>query len=192
MGAIKIMLVNVPPPIPHGEFVLVVSKMSRLFFIKPDKIVSISFPFSVRTEDGALAFGCAHHPNIDHGVTSKILSLVDADEVIEAGDVLAFADKVFEESEGDPDLWSLLRYLLTEEDGYVRYDHDALRANGHFHPLHHLDVFYSGPATFKLGLPTEIDRESLTNLFDLTTECLYVTRPSSAAIDRFIGKLSRR
>ncbi len=62
------------------------------------------------------------------------------------------------------------------EDGYVRFDRDEDRVNGHYHPLDHLDVFYSNKATFKLGLRAHLDESQFLDILDIGTECHYLNK----------------
>lgn len=191
MNAVKVMLVNHPPPTDRvaGEVILAVSKMSRLFFVAANKIVTIAFPFVVDESAEGVAFRSPHFGEVDSRVTSHIVALLDSNEVFSSSEVLDFAVRVDEEGH---DLWALFRHLLIEEDGYLRYDYDPVRHSGHRHPLHHLDVFHSGLATFKVGLQSALTGDGLRDALDLTTDCFYLSSPvSGSPFTRLLDKLRR-
>jgi len=81
---------------------------------------------------------------------------------------------VADEDQIDRDLWALLRELLLWEDGYIRYDDDVGNENGDIHPRYHLDVFYSGSATFKLGLRQAIQHVTFADILDINTSCRFL------------------
>ena len=67
---------------------------------------------------------------------------------------------------------------LMKELGYgagYRYDHDEGRSNGHIHPLHHFDVFYSSGSTFKLGSADGVSKEQFVDVLNLNTNCHFVS-----------------
>ena len=176
MRSIKMMSIgiNEPTDTAAATVVLIVSKMSRLFFISPKRIFSINFPFFVMEESGGLRFRSHAHKNIDSKATSDILALLENEELLNSFEILRFAEPILDACAADEHIWSLFRELLLVEDGYIRYDHDEERADGHRHPLHHLDVFYSNGSTFKLGLPSAIGSRDLEDLLDLGTDCHFI------------------
>ncbi|MDB5970093.1 MAG: hypothetical protein JWQ90_2543 [Hydrocarboniphaga sp.] len=176
MNAIKLMIVNRPPPddFVAGELVLSVSKMSRLFFSCESKIISLAFPFFTETNEEGVFFRSQLYGDIDSRVTSILLALVTSNTVLTCTSALDLAGIFEEEVAGDTALWPLFFDLLTYDDGYLRYECDGERQNGHLHPLHHLDIFYSGRATFKLGLRRGIDVDGMRDVMDLLTDCSYL------------------
>lgn len=175
MRSMKIMLLPaIPAPGAVGSIVLAIDKMSRLFFVLDDKIFSINFPFVALESGGALAFRSIHHSDINSMVTSQVLSLLDIDNVFENREILHFAEPISDLCQSDEDLWCLFRELLMQEDGYIRYDHDVERVNGHLHPLHHLDVFYTTGNTFKLGLKHIVSLVNFSDVLNVNTNCHYV------------------
>lgn len=177
MRTIKIMLLPaLPNPGTVGKVILRVDKMSRLFFVFDKKIFSINFPYVVTEVDGLLEFRSLHQAKIDSAFTSHVLSVLDMDESFENREILNFADPISDICLFDADFWSLLRELLMCEDGYIRFDHDDVRADGRRHPVDHLDVFYSSGSTFKVGLDTSISHDVLCDLLDLNTDCHYLIR----------------
>lgn len=177
MNTLKTMLAYVPigDADAAGRLVLVVSKMSRVFFISSNKVFSITFPFFTNLTDDTFEFKTHACDQIDNRVTSEIISLIDAG-VLSDGNIWSFVEPIEVACEIDENIWNLLRELMLCEDGYLRYDHDVDRANGHIHPLHHIDVFYANNSTFKIGLLTELSQVDLADLLDVTTACHYLQK----------------
>lgn len=159
-----------------GSVTLAVSKMNRLIYVSQKKIFSIAFPFFVQERDGRLQFRSHSHPQIDNKATSDVLALMAIPRLFESADVLDFADPVCAACDFDTNIWNLLRDLLLYEDGYVRYDDDAINKDGHRHPQFHLDLFYSHGATFKTGLRSAISGSQLLDILDVETDCHYLSR----------------
>lgn len=176
MRVMKIMMVNqkIDNDQCKGKFVLRVDKMSRLFFSSDNKIYSINFPFFVSELNGKFVFKSHSHSDIDSQVTSQILGLLDSTNLFESSDFVQFIDPIDDACELDNRLWGLLRDLLVFEDGYIRYDFDTEHEDGHRHPLHHLDVFYSTATTFKIGLKKAIDHEYFADILTLASDCHYL------------------
>lgn len=173
---VKVMLhpTEVEPTQQAGTITLAVSKMSRLFYQSKRKSFSLAFPFQVRVHAEQLRFFSASHPQIDSRVTSEILALLDHPRVFSSREILDFADPICSACDIDTDIWSLFRDLLTFEDGYVRYDDDASNANGHRHPQHHIDLFYSQGTTFKTGLRNAISETQFLDILNIETDCHYL------------------
>lgn len=181
MKTIKVLLLNSSPSKEQtvGEIVLLVAKMSRIFFVSANKVYSIAFPFIVSERGNELNFRTHCHSGITHRVSSDVLALLESSDVFDSSEVLAFADSVDAIAQIDPEIWALFRELLLSEEGYIRYDYDTERHNGHYHPINHFDVFFSSSATFKLGLHAQSDIEDLVDTLDAATECRYVTKAPS-------------
>lgn len=179
LGAIKIM--RLPSSTegvsnPTGKLLLHMDKMSRLTFVGGAKIFSVSFPFKVQARDGSFTFSSSCIDDIDSVVISSALTLFPADVDHETECVASFADFILDTVSERPGFWGFVRELLTMEDGYVRFDTDPAHENGTLHPLHHLDVFYSNGATFKLGLNRGLDHLDLLDILDTTSACHYLDR----------------
>jgi len=179
MKSIKVFLLSDPPSQQQvqGKIVLAVSKMSRIFYVSEKKVYSLAFPFFVTEKDGLLTFKTHSHADINHKVSSDILELLGASNVFQSAEVLAFAESVDDMAQFDPQIWTLFRYLLLSEEGYVRYDYDEKNEDGHFHPLNHFDIFFSAASTFKLGLQAPTDIDKFVDLLDRNAECHYITPP---------------
>lgn len=178
MNAVKAFLVQQPPIDSNvaASLSICVSAMSRLLCAMGDgqKIFSISFPFTVRTDGSELCFFSRAGIAIDSQMSSLILTLVNTDGVLQAIDPYAFMDPVLTATDINNGAWSLLRELMLAEDGYVRYDWDTVRENGHLHPEHHLDFCYSNASTFKVGLPGQLTRDDFLAILDVNIDCHYL------------------
>ena len=131
--SIKIMLtpLEVPPEYRAGEMTLLIQKMSRLIFRSENKMFSVAFPFLCTEQDGQLLFHSHEHPSIDSKTTSDILSILNAPNLLTTSDVLSFADPICTACDIDSHIWNLFREMLLTEGGYVRYDDDVAREDGH-------------------------------------------------------------
>lgn len=178
MKTVKILLVNNSPGEEQtvGKIVLLVDKMSRIFFVSPTKVYSIAFPFVVSDGEDGLNFRTHSHSGVTHRVSSDVLSLLESADVFDSSEVIAFAEPVDEIAQFDTEIWTLFRELLLNEEGYIRYDYDTQREKGHYHPTNHIDVFFTSGATFKLGLHEQTNIDDLVDMLDAATECRYVTK----------------
>lgn len=159
-----------------ARLTICIDKMSRLFCTSEGgkKIFSVSFPFSVSFGNDQYRFLSREGIEIDSRVSSNIIALIDSGEILGVQDFCRFIDPIFEMLEYDPQLWSLVRELMIAEDGYIRYDWDEVREDGHRHPLHHLDVCYSNASAFKVGLGRQLDGPTLISILDVATDCHYL------------------
>jgi hypothetical protein len=176
MKSVKLMIANneVSDNAVAGTMVLVVSKMSRLFYFIEGKFFSIAFPFLVSDSGGELTYYTKHMIDIDSRVTSAVLSIIGSSETFDSICISEFADPIVGLAIYDCGFWPFLRELLMHEDGYLRYDYDKKRENGRIHPLHHLDIFYSSGGSFKLGLNRGFEEEALIDMFNTETDCHYL------------------
>lgn len=180
MNSIKYMLLNpsVKESDKKGSIILRIDKMSRIFFIKSDKFFSITFPFYVKKDD-SYSFNFKNEMNIDHRITSEVLSLLKEDS-FHSSCSLDFADKisVYQEDSCNENYWDFLKELLLMEDGYLRYDYDPKNYEKHKksdkHPLHHYDLNYSSNATFKIGLSKRITQEDFVDFLNIKTNCKFI------------------
>lgn len=195
MSAIKAFLANQPAREGQCEAQLsiIVMSMSRLFceLNGGRKIFSIAFPFKTLCESGELSFYSREGILVDSQISSQILALVEGGGVLDAADFYKFIDPIFDVTEVSPSIWTLLRELMLAEDAYVRYDWDEERADGHRHPIHHLDVHYSAGNSFKIGLPGGIDQATLISILNIEADCHYLNAavPAHAAAT---GRKTRR
>lgn len=149
----------------NGNLVIEINDIKRLYFFEQKRYYSIAFPFVIKkgnAEEKKFSFYCN-----DFEISSSLLA--NAQEVvtqlksqgfsaIEYIDLIAIIEDVsldecgkFDNKKADS-LWSIISYLFTTEDSYVRYDYDEEHVEMN-HPLNHLDVNYSTYGTYKIGLP---------------------------------------
>lgn len=176
MRVIKIMSTYQEPAVGQvaGNFTLIVDAMSRIFFVSEKKIYSLNFPFRVKGGYGEFHFYNHHHPDINSKSTSSILAFINDDGIFDEIDVLDFANPISDACLTDREIWGLMRELLLWEEGYLRYDDDPVHVNGNIHPRHHVDVFYSSGATFKLGLRKPVEHEWFSDMLDVNTDCQFI------------------
>lgn len=164
-----------------GKIVIYIDKMSRIFFEMENKIFSFCFPFSLeQMRDGKYKI---YDSLLDLEITNQMISMLYSifQEEGKLGESLeSVMDFVLESAEDfeykDVDnLWGIIFRLWHTEYGYVRYDYDPLHEDGAKHPLHHLDINYSGSVTYKVGLNTSMNILKLKNILDITTECAYLS-----------------
>lgn len=177
IDTVKLMLIDCEPEDEQvaGEIVLVVSKMSRLFYFTNDKYFSINFPFSVNeNDDGTLSFFSKSKVIVDNKKISNIKEILINEKEFYSSNIYDFLEPIELISRDDSDFWKLLFELFLFEDGYIRYDHDKANENGAIHPLHHFDVFYSSNSTFKIGLRNKIEEDELIDLLEKETDCHFI------------------
>lgn len=179
MNALKYMLINqkVKDERKSGEIVLIIDKMSRLFFIKENKCFSIVFPFTAKYDE-AFFFSFRNKMNVDGRLTSEVLSLINSSD-FESNCCIEFASPISDYQEANDDsYWELIRELLIMESGYLRYDYDQKNYEKHgrskVHPLNHYDLFYSSNATFKIGLQEKIEPPAFIDLLNIKTVCKFL------------------
>jgi hypothetical protein len=182
MQVVKDFLANQPAPLTStvATLTIVIGAMCRIFCEQKSgkKVFSLAFPFSVREVDGQFIFYTRGGLDIDNELSSQVLTLVK-DEffgVFGVPDLDVFIDLILDE-DINIQMWPLLKELMLAEDLYIRYDFDEERAAGHLHPLHHIDLGYSSGGTFKVGLDSPIDRDTLVGILDVGSECHYL-RPA--------------
>ncbi|AEA60527.1 hypothetical protein [Burkholderia gladioli] len=183
MQAIKIFLANQPAEGDKktADLSIVVRSMSRLFceLNNGEKIFSVTFPFNSKNIEGRLEFSSREGLLIDSRVSSQILTLIQGNGIFDCVDFNDFIDPIFDATSIDKSLWNLIRELMLVEDAYLRYDKDQIRIQGHTHPEHHIDVYYSSSGSFKIGLDQQIDKASLISILSIETDCHYL-RPAEA------------
>ncbi|MTI43441.1 hypothetical protein JM93_03862 [Roseibium hamelinense] len=157
-----------------GLMAIRADKMRRVFVESQGKTFSASFPFSVTETEGDYTFHSDSGIEVDSKLSSEVISAIDTSLIFERSQVLDFADGLSDTSD-DPDaLWQLISDLICADDGYLRMDHDPDNENGDLHPLDHIDIFYSQSATFKVGLPSSIKLNQLTDILDLKSNCHFL------------------
>lgn len=163
-----------------GTITIFIGKMSRIFFLKEEKIFSINFPFYIMEEDGLL-FKYKDIINIDGQVISNVISTLKCKE-FDSHCSLEFVEPITDYEEINNSFWVFFKDLLLMESGYIRYDYDIETYNKfkeenreHEHPLNHFDIFYSSNTTFKIGLRNKLNVEDFIDILDLKTNCKYIS-----------------
>lgn len=158
-------------------------KMSRIFLVSEEKIYSIIFPFNLHINKEIVTLNFKNLIEIDSFVISNLIRLLN-DPLISSDDCFDFIEPISElEDDSNDKYWPILKELLIQEDGYIRYDKDekgfdeAKKKNEeNRHPLYHLDVFYTNGATFKLGLDNSILHNDLIDILDTNTNCNFLRK----------------
>ena len=200
MGSIQLILQNnkVSKEKIAGKIILIVDKMSRLFFISENKYYSIAFPFFIEEADNKFTLRLQKFDyldyiedendtfiEIDYQIISNVLSFIKCDNFKEQCS-LDFITPIDEYEQYDKNFWIFLRELLLMEDGYIRYDYDQENYEKakeigeiHSHPLNHFDLFYTSNATFKIGLNSNLNNDDFIDFLNINTNCQYLTKPST-------------
>ena len=180
METLKYMLLN--PEIEEdnrvGKIILIVDKMSRVFYFNKNKYYSISFPFFVEKLGNDIKFGFKNIVEVDSRIINKILQIIKCDEFKEKCS-LDFVVPICEFEENcDENFWIFLKEILLMEDGYIRYDYDEDGYNNaksigaeDRHPFNHYDIFYASQNTFKIGLNNKINEDSFIDFIDINKKC---------------------
>lgn len=155
----------------EGLLIYKAAKGTRLYYVSVDKIFSIFFPFRWEVMSNKLLF---HYGDVgvDYGFTSSFrifLNFLKEKENYNLYELYDFCETYLDDGECFENYSlkiSLYLSIIHLEDGYIRYDYDAVNANEDLHPLHHFDVFYSSKNTFKVGLRKEVVVESFVNIMD--------------------------
>lgn len=167
----------------EADIVIWVDKMSRIFFNNNNQIHCLYYPFTIE-ENEILQFYCLRQ-KLDGRSLNIMLALLNQFDFMQKSidNMLdCFCETIDEFSElnqTETDIhfyWNLFIHLVTQESGYLRYDHDETRATK-FHPINHIDFFYSNANTFKVGLNTTISWQELKELVDVNDVCYGLHKP---------------
>lgn len=160
----------------HTEVTIIISRMNRIFFSLPNKLITFNFPFQVDlTNPNTVRFTDRYLGDIDHKVTSDVISALNNKKCLDKGCVFDFL-QIIEESLEKEEFWLFFKSLLTFEDGYLRYDLDnSERTDAVFHPLNHIDIFYSSSNSFKIGLESGININKFIDILDYKKPCRFIT-----------------
>lgn len=172
----------VKPQDSKGEILLVIDKMSRLFFISDKKKYSIIFPFKILEDNNQFFMSFQSNIIVDPYLVAQTKAAINCNS-FEDDCILGFADSIYEivNDENNKDLWLFIKQLMLLEDGYVRYDNDPVgfatandKGTPHKHPIDHYDLFYSNGATFKIGLEKNISTDEFIDLLNRQTDCHFI------------------
>lgn len=164
------------------KVVVYVDKMNRIFYILENKIFSMQFPFCIELNNGKLnkIYGLKSGLDIDSILVSiliRIFEKLNADSC----SLENFFDELLGENEmlkniDTEQLWIILKFILTYDLGYLRYDYDEKHCNGKMHPLNHLDICLDDCSAYKIGLEKAIDYAMLKDILDTTTSCSFLKK----------------
>lgn len=183
LEASRFMLIQNPLPKCNSDqkIVLIVDRMSRLFFFRKNKYYSINFPFNVIEDSSKLFFSYKDYLDIDAEAISNLISILK-DVTFSSNSSFDFIEPIYTlEETYDENFWTVLKDLLFMEDGYIRYDLDdesylkAKKDNKErYHPKHHYDIFYRNSATIKIGLYKNCLTEDFIDSISSSSECHYL------------------
>lgn len=156
-------------------------KMNRIFLISENKIYSIIFPFNLQINEKNLTLNFKNLIEINSFVISNLIILLK-NPLITSDNCFDFIEPISELEENyDENYWPIIKDLLIQEDGYIRYDKDEkgfedakLNTEENKHPLYHIDVFYTNGATFKLGLNKALPETDLIDILNTNTNCKFL------------------
>lgn len=157
-----------------------IDKMSRIFYVLPQKMFSFQFPFIIQEQDEYINL-VYHNINIDNTMTSFLLSLF-LDENIFKKSLKDILEQVYDElcinewALDESECFELIKLLILFEPGYLRYDEDTERMNGLIHPKNHLDLYYSSNNNIKIGIENSINEDWLIDLSNIRTECKFLKK----------------
>ena len=160
------------------RIVIYIDKMKRIFYCTKNKVQSICFPFSV-IKNNQIKF---YYNNTEINFKSisilvRIFSTNKMDNSLNLIESLLNDEEYSNSSECDQNfLEELLLFLSTFEDGYLRFDFDDVENEDEpYHPLHHIDFYYSNSNTFKLGMIDKISLKKSIEIIDINKKCLRIT-----------------
>ena len=98
-----------------------IDDMQRVFFFDTDKFYTVTLPFTLRDTNNVVTF-YYQGLEVSSYLLSKLIEVI-SDERFNSNDVLQFADPIDDNKVIDGHhFWSLVKYLMEYELGYVRYD----------------------------------------------------------------------
>lgn len=178
MDCIKVIINYFPPAevITAAEIHVHNSRMSRLFYCSGPKTFSIAFPFRIENDEDTFTVKTVSGIDIDSRLSSEILLVASLLKNNGLTNEWALAEHFETQGGASSEFWPVLAELLDAEDGYLRFDHDPVRKDGHKHPLDHADLFYTNGASFKLGLHKKMALEEMIDILNRETDCHYLGR----------------
>lgn len=164
----------------HYKLILVIDKMSRLFFCLKDKIFTVNFPLKVKEKNDQLEF-LYNGFVIDSYTSSLLISIFNKKDIINKG-IEYLYEQVIEEfisyelNDNNDTYYELINLFLSFEPGYLRYDLDKDHYVEGIHPLKHLDINYNDNNSFKIGIEdnVEIDINWMIDFVNIKTNCRFL------------------
>ena len=160
------------------RIVIYINKMKRLFYCTKNKIQSLCFPFTIISNENSVEF--LHEKYLlDYSKISILKGVFKRSSMTtltELNDELLVDDYYNSLCENEKEIIKqVLLFLTIFEDGYLRFDfHDTENFNEDFHPLHHIDLYYTNSNTFKLGLEEEMSLKKNIKIIDITEKCFNI------------------
>jgi len=160
------------------RIVIYINKMKRLFYCTKNKIQSLCFPFTIILNENTVEF--LHEKTLlDYSKISILKGVFKRSTMTtltELNDELLNDDYYNSLCENEKEkIKQVLLFLTIFEDGYLRFDfHDTENFNEDFHPLHHIDLYYTNSNTFKLGLEEEMSLKKNIKIIDITEKCFNI------------------
>ena len=160
------------------RIVIYINKMKRLFYCTKNKVQSVCFPFTIISDENSVEF--FHEKSLlDYSKISILKGVFKRSSMTtltELNDELLNDDYYNSLCENEKEVINqVLLFLTIFEDGYLRFDfHDTENFNEDFHPLHHIDLYYTNSNTFKLCLEEEMSLKKNIKIIDITEKCFNI------------------
>lgn len=160
------------------RIVIYINKMKRIFYCTKNKVQSLCFPFTIILNKGLVEF---HYEKskLEYSEISTLKGVFKRSSMTtptELNDELLNDDYYNRLCENEKKiLQQVLLFLTIFEDGYLRFDFcDTENFNKDYHPLHHIDLYYTNSNTFKLGLEEEMSLKKNIKIIDITEKCFNI------------------
>ena len=160
------------------RIVIYINKMKRIFYCTKNKVQSLCFPFTIDFGGDIVKFYYGKL-QLDYDKISILKGVFKRSSMTtptELNEELLNDDIYNTLIENEKEiLQELLLFLTIFEDGYLRFDFcDTKNFNKDYHPLHHIDLYYTNSNTFKLGLEEEMSLKKNIEIIDITEKCFNI------------------
>jgi len=169
-----------------GKIIIIVDKMSRIFFFSNNKVkyYTIPLPMTImktNNPDSAKYEFELNGIRLTSELISSVIQLINSgiEKTSSSLELAELFDDV--EIQLEKDVWSVFRDLLLSEEGYVRYDEDTNAYNEALkkeepkrHPKNHLDIFLHSHNQFKIGLNKPLSDKEFIDILNLKTDCYFL------------------
>jgi len=183
LNSIKIMITNKPNPHSHKsakKFIVFDNSLKRIFYFNSDKYYSITFPFSVQKKNNDICDFEIKYQN-NYTIDSYAISILESflENIQNSQNTDDLSNYLYSYCNGDDDgfeyeRFNLALFLLTNEYGYLRYNHDPQNYQEGVHPLNHIDINYTNNSSFKFGLNQKINHVEFIDLININTNCYFL------------------
>lgn len=167
--------------IEFNTVVLVIRKMTRLFFFSENRYISIAVPITILNNENKNPQFYHNSSQIDSEMWSWLIAMciTPLDDLCNQEDFVEFEYRC---EERGIDIKQIFKTFKDADYGYLRYDIDPegarkAKENGHphLHPLYHCDIHLSNCATFKTGFINSISPSDFIDFIDNESDRWYVT-----------------